>query len=81
MKTKPRTKQELLVDYAITKTAAMGLIISLTILWDRADWTTEGLEEFIDYYWDWIEAYNKHDESVQLLVQAMKEATGIEVRI
>ena len=81
MKNHNKNRSELLVEYAISKSMALGLLISLTILWDQAEWPTEGLEEFIDRYWEWIDAYNKNDEAVRELVRAMHEATGIEVRI
>lgn len=81
MKKHNQSKANLLVDYAITKAMVTSLLITLTILWDQADWTTEGLEEFIDRYWDWIEAYNTNKDAVRDLVEAMKKDTGIDVRI
>lgn len=70
---------QLLVDYAIKQALSLGLEISLTILWDQAEWTAEGLSEFRSRYYEWIDAFNNNEEAVLELIKDMKEQTGIEV--
>lgn len=69
---------QLLVDYAIKQALSLGLEISLTILWDQADWPIEGLQEFKSKYYEWIDAFNRNEKDVLELIKAMKDKTGIE---
>lgn len=79
MKNHNTTKSELLVNKAISTAMAVSLMITLTILWGEAEWTTEGLEEFVDRYWEFLDAYNRHEHDARELVSMMQEETGIKV--
>ena len=76
---KPRSKKELLVDYAIQEALKIGLTISLTILWGLGEWPLEALNEFKDRYFEWIDAWNNRAPDLLDLVNEMKEDTGIDI--
>lgn len=70
---------ELLFKRMVASTTRACLLIFLYLLWHGYSWTVEGLEGFVDGFWDYIEACNSgKDEDVNGLVNQFTVETGID---
>ena len=66
----------------ISAAGKANLIISLMVLADKFDFTTEQLDKFIDESQKQLEAYNSgYVESVKDFTGVLKEGYGIEVEL
>lgn len=64
----------------ISAAGKANMIISLMVLADKFDFTSEQLEKFIDESQKQLEAYNSgYVESVKDFTEVLKEEYGIEV--
>lgn len=73
------SKSELLFNRMIVSTTRASLLIFLYLLWHDYEWTVDGMEQFIDGFWDYIEACGRgEDEEVNGLVNKFTVETGID---
>ena len=85
-KRRQKTKAELVMEWQMARIdrnvilgQRLAMMIDILIMNDVYEWSTEEIENHLDYMQKFLESYNAGNEDVGKLIDSIKENLGIDV--